>query len=316
MNGIANKVRTAAQNHNLKFFIQYDVSGWFTFLNDVSNDINTYILPLTQSANYARQNGKPVLCIWGLGVNDSNRPDTPALFPAKLNQIKQQFYLIGGLPSNWRGGTGNSKGGYWGVFSVFDMIQPWSVGTFGGLPGADNYRQFFLVPDFQNCTARNVDYQPVVFPGFSWSNWLPGTRNQIKRENGTFLWRQFYNVKQSNIPCVYVAMFDEYDEGTAIAPAAENALWIPNNQWFLTLDADGANMSSDYYLRQAKDANSMLKGQIQLTPNCPTPFRITPSNPTNNNPQTVMQMLNTLASPMFTQLMTAVRDFMSSLLSL
>lgn len=273
MNGIANKVRIASQNHNRKFFIQYDVSGWFTFVSDIMNDLNTYVVPLTTSPAYARQNGKPVLCIWGFGVNDANRPDTPTAFIPIINQLKQRFYVIGGVATQWRSGVGNSKSGYWGVYSAFEMIQPWTVGAYSGIPGADNYRQFFLQPDYQNCTARNVDYQPVVFPGFSWANWLPGTRNQIKRENGTFIWRQIFNVKQLNIPAVYVAMFDEYDEGTAIAPAAENASMIPRDQWFLTLDADGGSLSSNFYLRLINDANLMLKNQAPITAACPTPFR-------------------------------------------
>jgi hypothetical protein len=65
-------------------------------------------------------------------------------------------------------------------------------------------------------------------------------------------------------------MFDEYDEGTAIAKAAENASMIPNNQWFLTLDADGVVCSSDFYLRLVGDAAKMIKGIIPLTTTHPT----------------------------------------------
>jgi hypothetical protein len=34
------------------------------------------LLAYTASAAYARQNGKPVVCIWGFGFNDSNHPGT------------------------------------------------------------------------------------------------------------------------------------------------------------------------------------------------------------------------------------------------
>jgi len=46
---------------------------------------------------------------------------------------------------------------------------------------------------------------------------------------------------------------------------------IPNNQYFLTLDADGTHLSSDFYLRLAGAANQMLKGQIPLSLTVPIP---------------------------------------------
>lgn len=45
------------------------------------------------------------------------------------------------------------------------------------------------------------------------------------------------NLRELGIQNCMVAMFDEYDEGTAIAKAAEDNSMIPKNQWFLTLDA-------------------------------------------------------------------------------
>jgi hypothetical protein len=85
------------------------------------------------------------------------------------------------------------------------------------------------------------------------------------------MWRQFYNVRSNNIPSVYVAMFDEYDEGTAIAKAAEDASMKPTNQWFLTLDYDGTKCSSDFYLRLTGDGGDMVKSNINRTATHPTP---------------------------------------------
>ncbi len=72
-------------------------------------------------------------------------------------------------------------------------------------------------------------------------------------------------------------MFDEYDESTAIAKAAEDASMIPTNQWFLTLDADGVHCSSDFYLRLTGDGAKMLRDQIGLTSIHPTPHTIEPT---------------------------------------
>jgi hypothetical protein len=84
------------------------------------------------------------------------------------------------------------------------------------------------------------------------------------------MWRQAYNLKSIGINTGYIAMFDEYDEGTAIAKMAENSSMIPTNQYFLTLDADGVPVSSDFYLRLAGDINRMFKNQIPVTANHPT----------------------------------------------
>ena len=65
-------------------------------------------------------------------------------------------------------------------------------------------------------------------------------------------------------------MFDEYDEGTAIAKAAETADMIPTDHYFLTLDADGVRVSSDFYLRLVHDGAQMMKGQIPLQQTHPT----------------------------------------------
>jgi len=58
-------------------------------------------------------------------------------------------------------------------------------------------------------------------PGFAWSNFNGGAKNQIPRNKGEFMWRQIYNIKSLNMPGVYIAMFDEYDEGTAILKYGE-----------------------------------------------------------------------------------------------
>jgi hypothetical protein len=115
------------------------------------------------------------------------------------------------------------------------------------------------VPDKSFCDANGLDYLPVLFPGFAWSTWNNGTPNHIPREAGNFLWRQAYNIKGTGLDQMYFAMFDEYDEGTAIMKAATDWSMVPTDYYFLTLSADGTWLSSDYYLRVAGAATSMLK---------------------------------------------------------
>lgn len=264
--GIATRVRNAAQTYGRKFFIMYDLSGWANFQSEIKTDWTNVItgnLNLTGSSAYAIQNGKPVVCIWGMGVAD--RPGNVNSYLDVINWFKSQgCFVIIGVPRDWRNQTANLP-----AFDAANMITPWAVGTFNSLAGADSYVPV-MQGDLSYCNARNIDYMPVIWPGFSWANWNGGAQNQIPRLHGDFMWRQFYNVKNAGMTTSYVAMFDEYDEGTAIAKAAENASMRPTNQWFLSLDADGVAVSSDFYLRLTRDGAQMLKGQIGLTPNHPT----------------------------------------------
>ncbi|MBB6110000.1 hypothetical protein SAMN05421821_108193 [Mucilaginibacter lappiensis] len=268
LDGIASRVMNAAQTYGRKFYVMYDISGWTNFQSEIKTDWTNDIvgsLHLTSSSAYAMQNGKPVICIWGFGV--SGRPGDVNSYTDVINYFKNLgCYVIIGGPRNWRSQTANLP-----AFNLANMIMPWVTGSFGDVAGADSYVPT-LSADFAYCNSNGIDYQAEVFPGFSWSNWNGGAQNQIPRQHGDLMWEQFANIRNQGIGNVYVGMFDEYDEATAIAKAAEDASMIPTNQYFLTLDADGVHVSSDYYLRLTNDGGKMIKGQIPLTFTHPTPF--------------------------------------------
>lgn len=274
LNGIADKVRRSAEKYGRKFFIMYDVSGWDNFGTELIEDLDTNlkgVLNIFNSPAYARQNEKLVICIWGFGF--TNRPDNPSGSLNVINELKRRgFYVIGGVPKSWRTGNGDSRSTYLNVYSTFDMIQPWDVGSFRGVDGAKN-QQSLLRTDYDYCKNRNIDYQPVLFPGFAWSNWNNGSRNQIARLHGDFMWQQFVNLREIGIKNAYVAMFDEFDEGTAISKAAEDSSMIPNDQYFLTLNADGVHVSSDFYLRLVTAGKNMINGNTALMQTHNVPFR-------------------------------------------
>ncbi|MFW5787999.1 MAG: xylosidase, partial [Halanaerobiales bacterium] len=109
-------------------------------------------------------------------------------------------------------------------------------------------------------------------PGFSWYNWNDGSKNEIPRRGGQHLWEQVYYSADLEFDAMYVAMFDEYDEATAIAKAAEDDSMTPGNQYFLTLNEDGIEMSSDFYLRLTGAAGKMIKGEKAATYEVPIPY--------------------------------------------
>lgn len=260
---MATKVRRAAEAAGVKFYVMYDVSDWASMRTEIKTDWTGKMRAHTASSAYARQNGKPVVCLWGFGFNDHQRPFTPDECLDVLNWFKAQgCYVIGGVPTWWRTGDRDSRPGFSGVYHAFDMLSPWMVGRISNVGDADNFYNVATVPDLAECTAHGIDYQPCV---------LPGGVGDRQRAHGDFMWRQFYNMGRAGVPSVYISMFDEYNEGNQIAKTAESQAWIPAGSGFLALDEDGTACSADYYLRLTGDGGRMLKGQLPVTAIRPTP---------------------------------------------
>ncbi|WP_329429753.1 glycoside hydrolase family 71/99-like protein [Streptosporangium sp. NBC_01495] len=271
-NTITSRARDAAERNGRGFYVEYDVSG----LTDANveqvltrdwTDVVTGQLHLTDSPAYARENGKPVVEIWGFGFPD--RPGTAAQAERIVRWFKDRgLYVIGGVPREWRTG-GGSKPGFAPVYRAFDMISPWMVGYVGDTNG-------LLTGDRDALNATGQAYQPVIYPGFAWSNWNGGARNMIPRRSGDFMWEQATSVRRAGVPQAFIAMFDEYDEGTALAPGAEDSSQVPTNQYFLTNSADGKYVSSDFYLRLAGRATRMITGLDPLVTTVPIPLSAGP----------------------------------------
>jgi chitodextrinase len=256
------KVRQAAEAFGRKFYIMYDVTNWTNMQSEIKTDWLNKMSAYTASPAYARQNGKPVVCIWGFGFNDPGRPFAPDACLDVVNWFKaQNCYVIGGVPTYWRQGINDSRPGFSGVYHAFNMISPWMVGRTGDLAGLDWFYTNVNVPDQAECNANGIDYQPCV---------MPGDLSSGHRFHGDFYWRHFYNMVRVGCQGIYISMFDEYNEGNQIAKTAENASMQPTNFDRRALDEDGTACSSDYYLRITNDGGRMLKGQLALTPVRPT----------------------------------------------
>jgi hypothetical protein len=259
---MATKVRSSAEKYGRKFYIMYDATGWTNMQSEMKADWTNKMSAHTASSAYARQNGKPVVCIWGFGFNDANHPWDAATCLDVINWFKGQgCYVIGGVPREWRTGTGGSRAGYLGTYHAFNMLSPWMVGAIGTAADSDSVYQNINIPDQADCNANGVDYQPCV---------LPGDVSGNQRAHGDFMWRQFYNMVRVGAQGIYISMFDEYGEGNQIAKTAETQAGVPAGSGLLALDADGTPCSSDYYLRLTADGGRMLKGQIALTATRPT----------------------------------------------
>ncbi len=262
--GIATMMKTSAQTYGRKFYIMYDCNATDPIDVDWTNTI-TGTLNLTASPNYAKQNGKPVVCFWGIGFSGRG---AAADWLNKINWFKAQgCYVIIGTVANF---TTDSV--YVSAYEAANMIMPWWVGKRGNF-------QTSYTNDLAWCTARNIDYQGCVYAGFAFSNNSGQTvkpRNEIPRMHGDFMWQMFAGIRNTGVQSAYVAMFDEAQEATAIFKCAETVADIPAGKYFLPLDADGVQVSSDFYLRLVNNGQKMMKGLIPYQATHSTRFTISP----------------------------------------
>lgn len=262
--GMATKVQTAAQTYGRKFYIMYDISGWTNFQTEIKTDWTNFMSAHTSSSAYAKQNGKPVVCIWGMGF--SNRPGNVTSWQDVVTWFEGQgCYVIGGVPVGFNTDTTNQP-----AYNACNMLMAWMVGS------TSNFQTTYTT-ELTYCNAHNIDFQSDIYPGTAFYNTDPSrAKNQIPRTHGDFMWSQFAGAKNAAVQSVYISMFDEMNEATGILNCAEDASSIPAGKYFLTLDADGTHVSSDFYLRLVSDGGKMIKGQIAYTATHPTPHVLTP----------------------------------------
>ncbi len=268
---VLKNILAAAAQYGRTFAIEYDISGANPagVIAALQKDWNYLVNELGVTAHplYLHEGGKPVVSVWGIGLNDSKHP--PNDIPSALQLIDwfrstANVIYIGGTPSGWRTSSNDafSDPAWSAVYKSMDVIQPWTVGRYGTLAEADAWASNRIRPDLAATNANNQLYMPVIFPGFSWYNLnREKPQNQIPRNGGSFLWRQAINARQSGAQMLKIAMFDEVNESTAMFKLAARRSDAPDQGYWLTLDADGLMLPSDWYLRLAGEIARIFRGQ-------------------------------------------------------
>ena len=274
---IMRNVRRAATATGRTWAFMWDMSGFDGRMSksDVYNIITNQWKKMvdegvTSDARYMHHNGKPVLLIWGFF------PDRPASQPEYMNPVidfllapgKYQATLVGGVDPNWRAqGTPEFQA----MLMKMNGLQPWSVGRRVKDPvtGYAVQNTSLWAGDIEKCKANNVMFMPVFNSGthIAGPPPTPPAGPVVPRRTGNYLWEQFVAAsKTGGINSVFVAMFDEINEGTQIMKIENNP---PTQAPFLTYD--GA--TSDYYLRLVGTGAKMLKAHTPITPVIPiSPF--------------------------------------------
>jgi len=279
--GVADNVRHSAERYGRTFFVEYALDPQYNphLVEDVTADWRSLVdhQQLTASSRYQRHNGRPVVGIFGFGFPGSIGM-TPAQATALLDYFqvsapaKYRATVMGGVHSDWRFNTDLSP--WRAIILRLNVISPWAVYAYKNNQQADLFAQDHIKPDLELATSKGAAYLPVVWPGFSTSNlFRDRPRNEIPRNGGTFYWRQVYNATSAGAQMLFVAMFDEVNEGTAMFKLVATRQELPSGNALLALDADGYTVPSDWYLRLGGETGKALRGQIPRSRELP----LTPS---------------------------------------
>ena len=264
--------RVAASEAGRVYAVMYDLSGLASGGVDVV--LKDWLelqeqRKIIADASYLHHGGKPLVAVWGIGFNDG-RKYTLEECTRLVQGLKQAGCAVMlGVPTGWRTGTRDAVGdaALQELVAMADVISPWSVGRYRTPKAAHVHGSEVWKLDVKWCSAHGADLLPVVFPGFSWANLKGAELGAIPRLGGKFLWAQMVAAKRAGCEMIYVAMFDEVDEGTAIFKCTDSPP-TSGPEPFLTNEG----LPSDHYLRLTGLGGKLLRGEMELKDEMPQPI--------------------------------------------
>ena len=262
-NKILNNAVLSAEKYDRAICLMYDLSGMEAgeediLIRDWKELCEKYKLVSRNNNHYVYHHGKPLVAVWGIGFNDRRKYGYEQVKKI-IDFLKSEgCSILVGVPTHWRTLTIDavSDTRLLELVKQADIVHPWLVGRFNNNT-YEPYRKS-IEEDIKWCKANGKDYIPVLFPGFSWHNMKKDApQNMIPRLGGRFFWQQVKGAVDAGAESLYLAMFDEIDEGTAFfkctntPPVGESS--------FITYEGE----APDHYLWLAGEAAKYLRGELR-----------------------------------------------------
>lgn len=262
-NKILNNAVLSAEKYDRAICLMYDLSGMEAgeediLIRDWKELCEKYKLVSRNNNHYVYHHGKPLVAVWGIGFNDRRKYGYEQVKKI-IDFLKSEgCSILVGVPTHWRTLTIDavSDTRLLELVKQADIVHPWLVGRFDNNT-YEPYRKS-IEEDIKWCKANGKDYMSVLFPGFSWHNMKKDApQNMIPRLGGRFFWKQVKGAVDAGAESLYLAMFDEIDEGTAFfkctntPPVGESS--------FITYEGE----APDHYLWLAGEAAKYLRGELR-----------------------------------------------------
>lgn len=262
-NKILNNAVLSAEKYDRAICLMYDLSGMEAgeediLIRDWKELCEKYKLVSRNNNHYVYHHGKPLVAVWGIGFNDRRKYGYEQVKKI-IDFLKSEgCSILVGVPTHWRTLTIDavSDTRLLELVKQADIVHPWLVGRFDNNT-YEPYRKS-IEEDIKWCKANGKDYMPVLFPGFSWHNMKKDApQNMIPRLGGRFFWKQVKGAVDAGAESLYLAMFDEIDEGTAFfkctntPPVGESS--------FITYEGE----APEHYLWLAGEAAKYLRGELR-----------------------------------------------------
>ena len=262
-NKILNNAVLSAEKYDRAICLMYDLSGMEAgeediLIRDWKELCEKYKLVSRNNNHYVYHHGKPLVAVWGIGFNDRRKYGYEQVKKI-IDFLKSEgCSILVGVPTHWRTLTIDavSDTRLLELVKQADIVHPWLVGRFDNNT-YEPYRKS-IEEDIKWCKANGKDYMPVLFPGFSWHNMKKDApQNMIPRLGGRFFWKQVKGAVDAGAESLYLAMFDEIDEGTAFfkctnTPPVGESSFIPYE-----------GEAPDHYLWLAGEAAKYLRGELR-----------------------------------------------------
>ena len=256
-----------ANRYDRAIAVMYDLSGMPADGPELLlRDIDTlaarhHLFEHEANPSYLYHRGKPLVAVWGIGFNDNRRYGFDEAERIIEGPKERGYSILIGVPTHWRELESDTlpSARLHELILRCDVVMPWFVGRYNG----KTYRKFhsLIRKDLRWAEEHGVDYAPLCFPGFSWANMQRhGKGVQIPREGGRFFSAQLDFCLKAGAKMLYIAMFDEIDEGTAIFKIARNVPAAASGSEFVSLEE---GIPSDRYLRLAGEAAARLKQDVR-----------------------------------------------------
>lgn len=246
-------VRQAAADHGRIWAIEYDLSGLTdaNVLQTVENDWKWLVdsAHILQDTSYAHEGVKPVVVLWGYSIRSGLTPTTGDQLVdfLKNDPVYGGNYVIGGVWAGWPTVVSTWQE----HFTHYDGALVWQAQNFS------NDNAFFK--------SLGVDYFADVFPGFSWSNLQKSNAGFSDRSGGQFYWNEMNAAVSAGSKRMFVGMFDEYNEGTAIMPMSDDSPVTQPYGHFV----NNQGHASNWWLQLSNSGKSMMLGKTPVTNTMP-----------------------------------------------